>query len=144
MWEGDHVELWLDMDIKGDEGEAVNSDDDYQLGFSPGNFRDVVPEIHLWVPALDIPPQGLGEIAARRTAEGYTLEARVPASTLFAYNPKLIQTLSAATQLGIFIDTSDCDEVSNPQESLISSSEERIWGDPTTFGVLELKEKMLD
>ena len=52
------------------------------------------------------------------------------------YIPK---NLREGMTLGISIDIGDCDNLSNPQESLMSTSTERIWGDPTTFGHLELK-----
>ena len=45
MWEGDHVEFWLDADLLGDYTEMVNSGDDFQFGFSPGNFRNLKPEV---------------------------------------------------------------------------------------------------
>ena len=42
-------------------------------------------------------------------------------------------------RLGISIDPSDCDDTAAPQKVLMSSSTNRAWGDPTTFGMLELE-----
>jgi len=41
-------------------------------------------------------------------------------------------------KLGICIDPSDCDQPGVPQKCLLSSSTNRAWGDPTTYGFLEL------
>jgi len=35
MWEGDHMEVWLDVLLEEDYFEAVNSFDDFQIGLSP-------------------------------------------------------------------------------------------------------------
>jgi hypothetical protein len=91
MWEGDHFEVWLDVDLEGDFTEAVNSGDDFQLGFSPGNFGSVEPEIHVWVPTVTEESLQTIQIAARPTPAdpatkrlaGYTLEVRLPSAFLF-------------------------------------------------------------
>ena len=43
-------------------------------------------------------------------------------------------------RLGVMVDGSDTDEARQPQKSLLSTSPERQWGDPTTFNIMELKE----
>ena len=166
MWEGDHVELWLDADLFGDYREAVNSADDFQLGLSPGNFKDLPPEVHVWVPSVR--PETLKEIrvAAREKENGYTMEVRIPTAFLFqnvakriGVDPRKIELPKGATlqqmalqrdvlesgqlkpgfRLGVLVDGSDCDAAHQPQKCLLSSSTERQWGDPTTFNLLELK-----
>lgn len=81
MWEGDHIEFWLDINLMADYNEAMNSDDDYQFGFSPGNFKDVKPEVFLFTPELD---QNYyleySEISATQREGGYIIEIRLDAA----------------------------------------------------------------
>ncbi len=166
MWEGDHVELWLDADLFGDYREAVNSNDDFQLGLSPGNFKDLPPEVHVWVPSVRPETRKEIQVAARKKENGYAMEVRIPTSFLFqnvakriGVDPKKIELPKGATlqqmalqrdvlesgqlkpgfRMGILVDGSDCDAAHQPQKCLLSSSTERQWGDPTTFNLLELK-----
>ncbi|MBI4435843.1 MAG: hypothetical protein HY590_00290 [Candidatus Omnitrophica bacterium] len=140
LWEGDHVEIWLDMDLEGDYTEAVNSDDDFQFGLSPGNFGTLKPELYLWTPPLDKTLLLEATVAAKKIERGYTLEARIPTKILFATAKKGSDTrLVKGRKFGISVDVSDTDDARAPQKCLISTSTNRIWGDPTTFGTLELK-----
>ncbi|MBI1953370.1 MAG: hypothetical protein HYS41_04520 [Candidatus Omnitrophica bacterium] len=166
LWQGDHVELWLDVDLLGDYTEAVNSLDDFQLGLSPGNFSERPPEIWVWVPSVD--PASLADvrIGAARAGNGYTLEVRLPSGFLFqtlgkrvgvdprqvSPRPRPAPEISPAQEevlsskrfkpgfrLGVMIDGSDTDHAKFPQKALISTSGERQWGDPTTFNELTLE-----
>ncbi|MBI3322447.1 MAG: hypothetical protein HYZ94_02060 [Candidatus Omnitrophica bacterium] len=168
MWEGDHFEVWFDVDLYGDYNEAVNSGDDFQIGLSPGNFQGREPEVHVWVPSVS--PESVKQIrlAAKKTEKGYVIEARFPTSFLFQNIQKKIgvepgrpelktrtpvppevlakqqavlqsQKLGAGFEMGIMVDGSDCDAAHQPQKCLMSSSPERQWGDPTSFNILELK-----
>ena len=167
MWQGDHVEVWLDVDLLGDYTEAVNSLDDFQLGLSPGNFKERPPEIFVWVPSVD--PGSLADVrlGAARTPTGYTLEARLPTGFLLqtlgkrvGVDPRQLSPAPARVapeispaqeevllskrfkpgfRLGVMIDGSDTDHTKFPQKALISTSAERQWGDPTTFNELVLE-----
>jgi len=163
MWEGDHLEVWVDADLAGDYSEAVNSADDFQFGFSPGNFGTVPAEAFAWVPTVPAEMISKIQIASRKTETGYTMEIRIPTEILFQglgkrvgvepvglppalqkLQPQRVQvltdgTLQAGFQMGIMIDGSDTDRANQPQKCLLSSSPERQWGDPTTFNILELK-----
>ena len=140
LWEGDHIELWLDMDLMGDYEEAVNSDDDYQLGLSPGNFTTLQPEVYLWTPPLDSALVKEASIAAKKIDGGYTLEVRLPAKLLLNTAKKAREKhFSRDDRFGVSIDVSDTDDARAPQKCLMSTSTNRVWGDPTTFGALELK-----
>jgi len=167
MWEGDHIELWVDADLESDYKEAVNSTDDFQIGLSPGNFKNLKPEVHVWVPSVNPDSIPQIELAAKRKEGGYTLEVRLPTSFLFQNVEKRVGVdptgspalkrisaeqlalqngvlnsgeLKPGFRLGIMIDGSDCDTANQPQKCLLSTSPERQWGDPTTFNTLELKE----
>lgn len=174
MWEGDHFEVWVDVDLEADFTEAVNSSDDFQLGFSPGNFQSLGPEVHVWVPSVSEESLTQVQIAAKqvpadpttRRLAGYTLEVRLPTAFLFQnvekkvgvepakspaasrVDPQVLALqegvlnsgeLKAGFRLGLMVDGSDSDEARSPQKCLISTSQQRQWGDPTTFNVLELK-----
>ena len=168
MWEGDHLELWIDVDLLGDYVEAVNSSDDFQIGVSPGNFKEIPPEIFVWVPSIEPDSIRQMEIGAKPKPDGkgYTIEVRLPTAVLFQNVTKRIGVEPGAVQLppgfapataalqkdvlesgelrpgfrfGLMIDGSDCDAVQQPQKCMLSTSTERQWGDPTTFNTVELK-----
>ncbi len=167
MWEGDHVELWLDTDLYGDYNEAMNSADDFQIGLSPGNFQDIPPEAFIWVPSVAPAAAAKIKVGARKTETGYALEVRIPASVLFetlqqrvgvepteatrVHNAAMERANGLQTQvltdhrlrpgflMGVMVDASDCDDPRQPQKCLLSTSKDRVWGDPTTFGLLELQ-----
>jgi hypothetical protein len=163
MWEGDHVELWLDVDCAGDWTEAVNSNDDFQIGLSPGNFSNLPPEVFIWTPSMseDIKYKDLIQISSRKKTDGYIIEARIPKEILFSQcqvrrvgvepqaavpAQQIFQLPSEVTldfhrnfKMGIMVDVGDTDDKNNPMKLLMSTSLDRIWGDPTTFGVAELE-----
>ena len=134
MWEGDHLEVWVDADLMADYNEAVNSSDDFQWGFSPGNFNGLAPEVHVWVPSVDPRDLKAVQIAAQKTPSGYALEVRLPASAMRSQGK-----FKAGYRLGLMVDGSDCDDTQHPQKCMLSTSPQRQWGDPTTFNILELK-----
>ncbi len=170
MWEGDHLEVWFDADLYGDYKEAVNSTDDFQFGFSPGNFQAIPPEIYVWVPSVDAKILEQAKIAAKKTQNGYNLEVRIPVALLFQNITKKVgvepaaagdaplpgkiskeqyalqggvlntKKLQAGFRFGMMFDGSDTDEARQPQKCLVSTSPERQWGDPTSFNIVELKE----
>ena len=158
MWEGDHIEFWLDVELKRDYNESINNYDDFQFGFSPGNFKDLKPEVYVWVPDLGLDYKKLIDIAASKTDTGYIMEVKIPAELLFSTIKQKpgIKPVSGAKvlgraqeaipasfakgmKLGISVDPSDCDNKATPQKCLLSSSVNRVWGDPTTFGILVLE-----
>ncbi len=90
LWEGDHFELWLDADLYEDYSEAVNSADDFQIGISPGNFKNLPPQVYVWVPSVSPESAALVQIAAKpkspdakNKSGGYTIELRIPVAFLF-------------------------------------------------------------
>ncbi len=44
LWKGDDIELWFDTDLPGDFNAAQGDADDWQLGFSPGDFAQLSPQ----------------------------------------------------------------------------------------------------
>lgn len=133
LYRGDSVELQLDADLAGDFDDAAYSDDDWQLGISPGELVEGGRGAEAWVwrpgrrsgaPAFPI--------AAQRTEAGYLLEAAIPWS-LFGIDPALTRAIGFALNL------SDNDGTSPEQQTLLSSSPARLWGDPRSFGTLVLE-----
>jgi hypothetical protein len=138
IWEHDHIEFWIDADLMGDYNEAMNSNDDFQFGFSPGNFTTLKPEVIIWTPSVKDELKNTIAIGSQKTKLGYIIEVKMPPAVFFqrvAPSSKLEKGL----RLGVMVDPSDCDKANVPQESLMSSSTNRVWGDPTTFGILELQ-----
>ena len=72
MWEGDHIEFWLDVDLESDYTVAVNDDDDIQFGFSPGNFDTLPPEVVVFTPEIEPKHVTHIEIASKKT--GYRIQ----------------------------------------------------------------------
>ena len=76
VWKGDHVMLGLQYPYT-PRRENKNI---WCIIFSPGNFQDIAPEAVLFVP-VNRDPSTI-RLAARRTPNGYKLEAAVPWSVL--------------------------------------------------------------
>ena len=76
------MELQIDTDRPGDFGPRLSSDD-FQVSLSPGDFGALPPSAWLFqgTPGgdmLDAPAGHTIVVAARPTADGYTLEAAIP------------------------------------------------------------------
>ena len=114
VWRGDHVMLTLDFVRSG------KMQDVWQLGLSAGSLKapdtpgpDTKPELVIWE------PQGKSikgaTVAARRTPEGYDLEAAIPWKI---FGLKYTKFMTFAVQLGF----SDCDTTPTRQEKAVSMS----------------------
>jgi hypothetical protein len=130
---GDSIELLLDKDLLGDFYSTSLSQDDFQLGISPGN-PDVngTKEAYLWFPANIAGSRPDVKIAAVR-ANGVTrVEAAIPWST-FGITPAVDQ------RYGFVLSISDNDTAGTQrQESMVSSISTRVLTDPTTWGEMLL------
>ena len=130
--------------------DKTTQKNDLQFGLSPGNFSTIQPEVYIWTPNLETNYKGLIDVKASKTADGYIIEARIPLKVLYSdlkkiarASPEVSKTLpkrfSKGMRLGISVDPSDTDSPAAPQKLMMSTSRNRAWGDPTTFGILELK-----
>ena len=133
LYRGDSIELQLDADLAGDFETAAYSDDDWQLGISPGALVDGGrgAEAWVWRPSARAGAPAF-PIAARRTEEGYVLEAAIPWG-LFGIDPSTTRTV------GFALNFSDNDLPNPEQQTMISSSPARLWGNPRSFGTLVLE-----
>ncbi len=135
MYQGDHVELWFDLDLAGDFASATASDDDYQLGFSIGDPAKPRPEAWLWLPAARTSLRDTLKVAGGIGAGGYVLEGSIPWSTLRSYKPERGAVIGFAFNIGDVDDGS----IAPHQEKMISTSSLMTYPNPTTFNNLFFK-----
>jgi hypothetical protein len=132
MYQGDGVELQFDHDLAGDFKDDQLSEDDHQIGLSPGDLGGAAPEAYIWLPWSEEQPGTMIDVAARATDDGYVLEAAVPWEVLGGRPP-------LETPLGLCINVNDNDTPGTAeQQAMVSSCPNREWGDPTSFGTLIL------
>jgi hypothetical protein len=133
LFNGDDVEIQIDVDLAGDFNKKDVDDDDGQIGVAVSDLATgrSAYEAYRWRPPSLEGPLSL-TAAARPTPDGYVLEMVVPWSAL-NLSPQ------AETPYGFCLSLSDTDTPgSRTQESMVSSSPNRKWGDPTTWGTLIL------
>ncbi len=82
LYRGDHVEMWFDVDLAQDFNATSISQDDIQIGLSPGNFSTLQPEAVVWLPQELSWRSGEIQIAAVQSERGYHIEAMIPLSLL--------------------------------------------------------------
>lgn len=131
MYRGDDVEIQLDAQLQADFAEDKLSEDDNQIGLSPGSFADRPPEAYVWLPSER--DGTMIDLAARQTANGYVLEAAIPWWVLGA-QPQ------PETAYGFALSLSDNDTPgTSTQECMISTSPNRTtYSNPTLLGNLIL------
>ncbi len=106
------------------------SADDFQLGFSPGDFAKTAPTTFVWAgPIADAQVKDIQQ-AQTKTADGYIIEVFIPKALL----PDLV--LQEGATFGMNINPSDSDGTT--QEIMLSTSPTRALGNPTTFGKITL------
>lgn len=112
IWKGDHVMGMVDFVRSGSKADVV------QFGLSPGNLKspddpglEIKPEFVIWEPPGSSPVGAV--VAARRTRDGYDIEAGIPWK-LFKVKPVKYQTF--ALEMAI----SDCDQTMPQQETCMS------------------------
>ncbi len=132
---GDSLEINLDVNLLGDFTATDRSDDDYQLGISPG-FGDVngAKEAFLWFPRDNSGGKSQVEIASSGESDGYNVESAIPWS-VFGIDPDDGDRFGFAFSIS---DNDDSDE--NVQQSMTSSVSGRKLLNPTTWGELILED----
>jgi hypothetical protein len=150
LYKGDHLAVWIDRDLAGDFDQRVRTDDDWQIGFTPGSPGAA----YAWVPKPG--RHGLA-VASRPHVDpysggvyGYELEAAIPWSTLggtpefhertaiaaSASGRMRTYELTAAAILGAALVLTDSDE--QAQELVYVSHPGFAWAEPFTFNTLFL------
>lgn len=133
LYLGDSLELQVDADLAGDWDRRVFDADDWHIGLSPGMLTagGAAPEAWVWRPqegrgALVLP------LAAAARPSGYAMEMALPWTLLGI-------EAAPGLSLGLTVSVSDDDASEPAQESMVSSSANRRWDDPTTMGILILE-----
>ncbi len=127
---GDAPQLLLDLDLNGDFDDTQLSGDDAQIDILP---NVVEPQAVLWnLGTLTSSQLAGGQIAVLPADTGYFLEAAIPWSELgIAPQP--------GDRLGIVASINDNDTPdTNVQECIISTSPQRDWRNPATWGTILL------
>ncbi len=135
LFRGDALEIVLDTDLFGDFDTAALNADDVHLGLSPG-FGQPGERIdaYLWFPESQRGPRTSQiDLAARATANGYDVEARIPWEVLLT-QPQ------PGGYYGFALRISDNDDVGNAvQQSMVSNVPlPHVYNNPTTWGNLAL------
>ncbi len=135
-YQGDSLEMQFDTERAADYGRSL-SPDDFQLVLSPGNFSTLSPEAYRFRGTTggqmdDFVGHQIA-VGAAQTADGYTLEARIPWRDLSLTPP-------AGLQIGACLNANDNDlGDSAGQEIMLSNVSTRTFRDPTTWGTIVLK-----
>jgi hypothetical protein len=131
LFNGDDVEIQIDVDLSRDFNKKDVDDDDGQIGLAVRDLGTGAYEAYRWRPPSLEGPLSL-TAAARPTSDGYVLEVAVPWWAL-NLSPQV------ETPYGFCLSLSDTDTPGRrDQESMVSTSPNRTWGDPTTWGTLIL------
>jgi hypothetical protein len=134
LFKGDSVELLMDVDLPGDINSIQLTSDDYQLVFSPGmGGVSGIKETYLYNPANVAGPRTTVKIASIYEGGIIRMEIAVPWSVLGI-------TPAAGKQFGFALSVNDNDiSGQNVQQTMASSIQGRDYRNPTSWGLLELK-----
>ena len=119
MYLGDHIELFLDLTPDADPERKGMAEGQFQIGFSPGNFRrtgdifaDLRPEAFVYIPSMRCADDV--QVAASRTERGYALEAAIPWSLLG------VRKAEVGMPLSLEVAISDTDSTEPAQDTMIT------------------------
>ena len=134
LYLGDSLEIQLDADLAGDFADDSPGADDFQIGFSPGDFGTRPGEIFLWMPRPQEAPLP-GNVSARPSEGGYKMEVALPWSAL-GLSP------GDGAAYGFTFCISDNDQPGQSvQESMVCTHSSRLWANPSSLGTLVLVER---
>ncbi len=133
---GDHIEIWFDTDYETDEAQPFTNEDDFQIGLSPGNFKDVKPDLYVWAPArIEQKDTATIKYTAKKTDHGYIIESYFPSTFFGDFKPE------PNKKIRFNLDPSDTDGPVAIQEVLMSTSICRKYNNPRSFRLGIFKEK---
>lgn len=119
LWQGDHIELYLDVTPETETARAEYGAGQFQIALSPGNFgktgdplADTAPEAYGYKPR-DLDLSG-ALVASSQTADGWILEAAIPWSAL-GVTPA--EGLALKAEVGL----SDTDAAEAKQDTLMTT-----------------------
>ena len=131
MWQGDHVEIWL---------EAPRLKRIYQFGFTPGDFDDMKPHTWVWHPK-ELDPEERVQIrkaltvaAVKRLENSYSMEGSINAEVLGYHS------LEPGMEIRMGFGISDTDQTWLPQKSLLCLSPIFNNNKPETYSLIRLEQ----
>ncbi len=86
IWDGDAIEIMLGLDEKADPKRMFFVKQDYQIGISPGNEKDI--KAGEWVWRRDDYEGGI-EVASVKWDKGYIIESKIPFKALGGFKPEV-------------------------------------------------------
>jgi hypothetical protein len=129
IWNGDAIEMVMSADPSADPKRTTFASSDYQIGFSPGDGKENLPVIWNWQRHRS--PTG-SEIVAKKTKDGYILEAKIPWEFFRGFVP------AKGTKLGFDIAFDDADYTKERERQFIWNGDYDFYKDPSVWGILEL------
>ncbi|NIV38386.1 MAG: hypothetical protein GWN58_55900, partial [Anaerolineae bacterium] len=131
LYNGDDVEIQLDVNLEGDWGSAELTKDDGQVGVTVKDLSSGTSEAWAWRPkAVQGPFRA--DLGVRATPYGYVLEVALP-WTVLNLSPQV------RVPYGFCLSLADTDTPGgSDQESMVSTCPRRKWSDPTKWGTLTL------
>jgi len=133
LFRGDSIEILVDTVVSNDFYHQALSNDDFQLGISPGkDAPGTDTEAYLWYPRGSAGSKVKVKAAATTTDNGYRIEVKIPWELLGV-------TPFKGQHFGFAFSVSDNDKAgTKAQQSMVSNITNRILTDPTTWGDLVL------
>lgn len=133
IYKGDSIEILLDTNLYGDLNTAYLSNDDYQIGISPGKGSiEGEKEVFRWFPSGSAGGVSGTKVASTKEDGIYRIEIAIPWSA-FGVSP------SSGKQFGFGLSVSDNDNSGEKlQQSMVSNLPYRSLVDPTTWTVITL------
>lgn len=126
IWKGDHLNLWMDFMPGVEPQRHMFGKGQFHVVVSPGNLAGNPAEIYVYRPEGQNP--GPGEVAARRTENGYLLEATIPIERLG------MKRIAMHSDANFEVAISDADGDPARQQTLITlGSEEWVYSRSRTL-----------
>lgn len=131
IWNGDGIEITISTDPGADPNREDVSDRDFQIGFGTGDGRQNKPSVWIWQKRSQ--PEG-SEIAVKKTATGYNLEAKVPWRSFTDWTPRAKDVVG----FDVALDDANSDE---RVTQLIWNGDYAFYRDPSVWGRLQFIEQ---
>jgi len=130
IWSGDAIEVAISFDPDEDVKRTKYGAHDFQLGFSPGNGKDIKGSIWNWKGKES--PAG-SRIVTKRTATGYSICASIPISALYQSAPQ------PGSTVGFTFAIDDADQSDDRETQMLYSGDHLFYKDPSVWGTATFK-----
>ena len=134
IWNGDGFEIAFSINPDADPNRMAFDSGDYQLGFSTGNRKEIIPQRWSW--QLKNRVEGVQSgVFKTEDAKGYVIEAIIPwksFSEAFVPKPEM--------KLGFDAVLNDAD-LKDRHTQMVLSGDDRFYEEPCQWGFIILKER---